>query len=121
VNIGNDREIPVIEVARYIQRSFPHCPIVHLPPTPQDPTNRRPDLTVANRVIPGWSCAVPYEEGVDRTIAWFQAQLATEAAQPLAPAPVLDEPSRAGEPILAPPELVAAAALGSASAQPLSR
>lgn len=87
VNIGNDREIPVIDVARYIQRRFPHVPIVHLPPAPQDPTNRRPDLSVAGGVIPGWTCAVPYEEGVDRTISWFETQMRPEAAAFASPRP----------------------------------
>jgi nucleoside-diphosphate-sugar epimerase len=78
LNIGNDREISVLEVARFIQRLFPEAPIVHLPPAPQDPANRRPDLTTLNRVIPGWTCAVPYEEGVVRTIAWFRDEMDQE-------------------------------------------
>jgi nucleoside-diphosphate-sugar epimerase len=89
VNIGNDREIPVLEVAQFIQRRFPECPIVHLAPAPQDPTNRCPDLAVANRVIPGWSCSVAYEEGVDRTIAWFRQQMAPEIAAPFRAEPIL--------------------------------
>lgn len=75
LNVGNDREVPVIEVARYVQRHFPAVPIVHLPPTPQDPTNRRPDLARMNQVLPGWSCQVSYEEGINRTIDWFRAGL----------------------------------------------
>jgi nucleoside-diphosphate-sugar epimerase len=83
MNIGNDREVSVAEVAQFIQRRFPYCPIVHLPPAPQDPANRRPDLTIAGRVIPGWTCAVPYEAGVERTIAWFQAEMGLEDAAPI--------------------------------------
>jgi nucleoside-diphosphate-sugar epimerase len=75
INIGNDREISVLEVARFIQCLFPASPIVHLAPVPQDPTNRRPDLAIARRVLPGWTCAVPYEEGVSRTIAWFREEM----------------------------------------------
>lgn len=71
VNIGNDREISVREVAEYIQRRFPQCAIEHLPPAPQDPVNRRPDLTLAKRLLPGWECNIAYEQGVDRTISWF--------------------------------------------------
>jgi nucleoside-diphosphate-sugar epimerase len=71
VNIGNDREISVLEVAEFIQRRFPQCAIEHLPPAPQDPPNRRPDLTLAKRLLPGWECNVHYEQGVDRTISWF--------------------------------------------------
>nr|WP_257818275.1 NAD-dependent epimerase/dehydratase family protein [Phenylobacterium sp. J367] len=95
INLGNDREIPVLDVARYIQRLFPGCDIEHLPPAPQDPANRRPDLAVANRILPGWSCAVPYEDGVVRTIDWFRAQMA-------APTPLPE----AAEPIVVPAELV---------------
>jgi nucleoside-diphosphate-sugar epimerase len=80
LNIGNDREIPVLEVAEFIQRRFPKCPIVHLPAPPQDPTNRRPDLSLANRVLPGWTSLVPYEEGVERTIAWFRREMRPGAA-----------------------------------------
>jgi nucleoside-diphosphate-sugar epimerase len=75
LNVGNDREIPVIDVARFVQSLFPALPIVHLPPAPQDPTNRRPDLTRMNKVLPGWTCKVSYEEGVERTIDWFRAEL----------------------------------------------
>lgn len=75
LNIGNDREISVLEVAEYVARRFPNSPVVHVPPTPQDPTNRRPDLTLANAVVPGWACKVRYEDGVDRTIAWFRNRI----------------------------------------------
>jgi UDP-glucuronate decarboxylase len=60
LNIGNDREIPVIEIARHV---------------PQDPSNRRPDLTLARVIIPGWECKVRFEEGIARTVAWFEQQL----------------------------------------------
>jgi nucleoside-diphosphate-sugar epimerase len=86
VNVGTDREISVLDVARYVQRRFHGSPIEFLPPTPQDPTNRRPDLTLARQVIPGWSADVAYEDGVDRTIAWFRQRMgdrrATESPLP---------------------------------------
>ena len=75
VNVGTDREVSVLEVAQYVQRHFPASPIEFAPSPPQDPTNRRPDLTLARQVIPGWSADVAYEDGVDRTIAWFRATL----------------------------------------------
>ena len=36
LNVGNAREIPVIDVARFVQSLFPALPIVHMPPTPRD-------------------------------------------------------------------------------------
>jgi nucleoside-diphosphate-sugar epimerase len=75
INIGNDREIPVLEVARYVRDLVPGSRIVHLDPVPQDPTNRRPDLTLAQRLLPGWTCRISYEVGVKLTIEWFADQM----------------------------------------------
>jgi nucleoside-diphosphate-sugar epimerase len=75
VNVGTDREVSVLEVARFVQRQFPASSILHAPPVPQDPTNRRPDLSLAERVIAGWSARVAYEDGVERTIAWFRESM----------------------------------------------
>jgi len=71
LNIGNDREISVMEVARFISNLFGGLEIRHVDPAPQDPTNRCPDLTLARRVLPGWVCRVPYESGIELTIDWF--------------------------------------------------
>jgi UDP-glucose 4-epimerase/UDP-glucuronate decarboxylase len=88
LNVGNDREVPVIEIAKYITKLVPGTRIKYVPPIPQDPTNRRPDLTIMNAVLPGWRAQVPYEEGVRRTLEWFKWQIATQADPPKAPAPV---------------------------------
>ena len=82
INIGHDREIAVLEVAEYVQKCLPGSGIEFLPPVPQDPTHRRPDLTLAHRIIPGWACQVPYEEGVERSIEWFRQQIAGGAQLP---------------------------------------
>ncbi|MER8437891.1 NAD-dependent epimerase/dehydratase family protein [Mesorhizobium sp. M1312] len=73
VNVGNDREISVLEIAKYVAGLIPGTTIVHGELAPQDPTNRRPDLTLCRRILPGWSCKVPYEEGLVRTLRWFKA------------------------------------------------
>jgi nucleoside-diphosphate-sugar epimerase len=80
LNIGNDREIPVIDVARYICDLVPGTRIVHLDPVPQDPTNRRPDLTTANAVLPRWTCNIPYERGVRLTLDWFESRMRMQPA-----------------------------------------
>ncbi|TPL56491.1 NAD-dependent epimerase/dehydratase family protein [Mesorhizobium sp. B2-4-4] len=74
LNIGNDREISVVDVARYVAGLVPGTKIVHVDPIPQDPTNRCPDLTLARRIIPGWACQIPLEEGVRLTLDWFRHQ-----------------------------------------------
>ncbi|MEJ1156746.1 NAD-dependent epimerase/dehydratase family protein [Prosthecomicrobium sp. N25] len=81
VNIGNDREVPVLTVAQYVASLIPGARIVHGEPAPQDPSNRCPDLTLARSLLPGWSCEIPYEEGVRRTLEWFAARLSPPAAE----------------------------------------
>jgi len=71
VNIGNDREVSVLEVAKYVASLFPGTKIVHGDPVPQDPMNRRPDLTLCNKLLPGWSCKTRYEEGILLTADWY--------------------------------------------------
>ena len=80
LNIGTDREVPVIEVAKYVQRCIPGSRLEFQPPPPQDPTNRRPDLRLARQMLPGWSADVTYEQGVERTIDWFRRRLAGQWA-----------------------------------------
>jgi UDP-glucose 4-epimerase/UDP-glucuronate decarboxylase len=76
LNIGNDREIPVIEVARYVADLVGGCPLAFEPAMPQDPTRRCPDLTLARQVLPGWTCHVPYEDGARLTMEWMKQELA---------------------------------------------
>jgi nucleoside-diphosphate-sugar epimerase len=87
LNIGNDREISVIEIARFIAQLIPGTRIKFDPPLPEDPTNRRPDLTICNRVLPGWQARVDYEEGIWRTLSWFKEELLS-GVQTQAPEPV---------------------------------
>jgi UDP-glucuronate decarboxylase len=75
LNIGNDREIPVVNVAKYIAKLTGSTRIIHRKPVPQDPAYRCPDLTIARRVLPGWYCKVHYEQGVRLTIEWFEQQM----------------------------------------------
>jgi nucleoside-diphosphate-sugar epimerase len=80
LNLGNDREVSVINVARYVQSRFPKNSIIHSPPVLPGPTSRRPDLTITRCEPASWSCEVSYEEGVDSAIAWFQENETSEAA-----------------------------------------
>ena len=75
VNIGNDRESTILEFAEAVLRATGSAsPIVHLPPVPDDPQRRRPDLTRA-RTILGWEPRTPLEEGLAKTVAYFRALL----------------------------------------------
>ncbi|MCP9626172.1 NAD-dependent epimerase/dehydratase family protein [Rhodopseudomonas palustris] len=80
LNIGNDREVAVLEVARHVARLVPGSRIIHTPPVPQDPTNRRPDLSLIRKLLPGWACRVHYEEGAARVLSWFENEFESVAA-----------------------------------------
>lgn len=88
LNIGNDREVSVIDVARFITTLVPGSRIVFKPPVPQDPTNRRPDLTLCNRILPGWVAGTSYEDGIRQTLDWFRDKVAEQGDLPLPPEPV---------------------------------
>ena len=53
LNIGNNRELSVLEIAKFVCSLVPGSSIVHREPVPLDPTNRCPDLTLAKRILPG--------------------------------------------------------------------
>lgn len=100
LNIGNDREIPVIDVARYICDLVPGASLKFLPPTPQDPTNRCPDLTLCRQILPGWEASTRYEDGVLATLNWFRDQIDRDGAVLLPPAPILVPSEPATVPVL---------------------
>jgi dTDP-glucose 4,6-dehydratase len=76
VNLGNPVEHSVLELARMVRRlTGAAVPIVHGPLPVDDPRLRRPDITLASRLL-GWAPRVPVEEGLRRTIAWFRQVLA---------------------------------------------
>jgi dTDP-glucose 4,6-dehydratase len=58
--------------------------ITFVPRPEDDPTVRRPDITLARELL-GWEPQVPLEEGLERTIAWFATlPELRESARPLA-------------------------------------
>ncbi|HEY0181733.1 MAG TPA: UDP-glucuronic acid decarboxylase family protein, partial [Rhodopila sp.] len=79
VNIGNPHEIPVRELAeRVIALTNSKSKIVHLPLPQDDPMQRCPDITVAKRDL-GWEPTVSLEDGLSRTIAYFDQLLRQQA------------------------------------------
>ena len=73
INIGNDSEFTVSELAELVVRlTGSESPIVYEPLPTDDPKQRRPDLTLARTVL-NWEPKVMLEEGLSRTIAYFQA------------------------------------------------
>ncbi len=75
VNIGNDKEFTMLELAEVIQAELNTTSEILFEPLPQDdPTQRKPDLTRANNEL-GWEPTVQLREGVIRTAEHFQRTL----------------------------------------------
>ncbi len=78
VNIGNPNEFTMLELAETVLRATNSSSQVEFFPLPaDDPTQRRPDLTVAKREL-GWEPSVELDEGVRRTVAHFIGELGLE-------------------------------------------
>ena len=75
VNIGNDDERSVREIAALvIELTGSRSEIAYAPLPADDPTQRRPDLTLARREL-NWSPVTPVRDGLVSTIEWFRSRL----------------------------------------------
>jgi len=73
VNLGNPDEFTIQELAEVIiELTGSKSQLVHRPLPADDPTRRRPDITLAREKL-SWTPAVPLREGLAQTIKWFQA------------------------------------------------
>src|SRR5438105_9309595 len=80
MNLGNPEEHTVLELAQLVREMVgTHVAIVNRPLPPDDPRQRRPDISLAARAL-GWRPAVPVEEGLRRTIEYFRTELAVDGA-----------------------------------------
>ena len=79
VNIGSQAEVSMLHLAQQIIRlTGSSSEIVFKPLPPDDPKVRRPDTSLAERVL-DWRPEVPVEEGLRRTRDYFVRALAEEA------------------------------------------
>ena len=75
VNLGNPHELSVLEFAREIIRVTGSRSRIVFQPLPQDdPKQRRPDITRANKWLQ-WSPQVPLAQGLQQTVAFFRAKV----------------------------------------------
>ena len=75
VNIGNDHEFTIAELAALVvEITGSRSEIVHLPLPTDDPTQRKPDLTKA-RTLLAWEPTIQLREGLERTASDFRARL----------------------------------------------
>jgi dTDP-glucose 4,6-dehydratase len=82
VNIGNPREMTVRTMAEMIiQITQSTSQITSKPLPPDDPKVRRPDITLARRVLDGWEPRVEVDEGLRRTADYFRQALAERSSE----------------------------------------
>ena len=75
MNLGNPQEMTVLEVAQRIAKVCGvKCNVAHGALPPDDPKVRRPDITLARKVL-GWEPRVPVPEGLERTREYFASEL----------------------------------------------
>jgi dTDP-glucose 4,6-dehydratase len=73
VNLGNPTEYTVTELAELVLRiTGSGSPIEYRPLPIDDPTRRKPVITRAQERL-DWSPEIPIEEGLKRTLKWFQS------------------------------------------------
>ena len=76
VNLGNPRELTVLEIAKLVLKlTRSSSPITHHPLPADDPRVRRPDIQRAKTLL-GWEPTVPLEDALLRTIEYFRKGLA---------------------------------------------
>ncbi len=81
MNLGNPTEFTIRELAELvIELTGSASRIVHLPAAVDDPRQRQPDISLAQRLLPDWQPRTPLREGLQRTIAYFDQMLSRDAA-----------------------------------------
>ena len=80
VNLGNPEETTILQFAQEIRElTGSKSDIVHKPLPVDDPKQRQPDITLARKVLNDWQPKVPVQDGLKRTIEYFQQKMREEA------------------------------------------
>ena len=75
VNIGNPRELSMLEFAEIIiKMTGADVPLVYEPLPENDPKTRRPNIALAQKLL-GWEPKISLEEGLVKTIPYFREKL----------------------------------------------
>jgi UDP-glucuronate decarboxylase len=83
INIGNPQEFTIVDLATaVIELTGSRARIVHRPLPQDDPRQRSPDIAQARKVL-GWKPQTNLQEGLTRTIAYFDELLRSEEIRPL--------------------------------------
>ena len=75
INIGNPGEFTLLELAeKIIAQTGSKSEIVYLEARPEDPTQRKPDIAKAKKLL-GWEPKVALDEGLKPTIEYYKSEL----------------------------------------------
>ena len=75
INIGNPNEFTIRELAETILKKVQSdSSIIEMPLPADDPMQRKPDITLAKKVL-GWEPKIQLEEGLGQTIPYFKKLL----------------------------------------------
>jgi len=75
INLGNPEEITILELAdKIIKLAASRSEIIFKPLPADDPRQRKPDITLAKEKL-GWSPWTSLEEGLEKSIAYFDTLL----------------------------------------------
>ena len=74
MNVGNPGEFTVLELAELVREiTGSTVPITFDPLPVDDPTRRRPDITLAGREL-GWKPEIDLRTGITRLVDWYRAE-----------------------------------------------
>lgn len=73
VNLGNPEEFTILELAKLvIEMTGARSKLINAPLPADDPTQRRPDITLAKERL-HWQPTILLREGLQKTIDWFRS------------------------------------------------
>ncbi len=76
VNLGRPQEFTMLELAERVLRETGSTSTLVFRPLPEDdPTQRRPDITLARKLL-GWEPRIDLEQGLHETVEYFRRQRA---------------------------------------------
>jgi nucleoside-diphosphate-sugar epimerase len=75
VNLGNDKEFTILELAETVAELFGKKPKLEYKPLPKDdPVKRRPDLTKAKKLLTPWEPKIPLKDGLKAMLQWLKEE-----------------------------------------------
>ncbi len=72
INLGNPKEFTILDLAeKILKMTGSNSKIIHMPLPQDDPVQRKPVISRAKANLNGWEPVVELEEGLKKTIAYF--------------------------------------------------